>query len=191
MDRLYGDYEYTFEDVDRTKGMDFVQKYLRMKHVIVFKMSHDVLQVTSTPSSLSRALIPRSPHAVQLLRPLESDLVIARSASDAYRQELQVDAVYAERGDGASCSGPRARHGCGAGQVSAAIGRQAQVLQGGVDEHKECERGDGGRLGGEWQGVQGVTAIGRVVRSTHFSFFHDVVFAIVIPDMYGAADLGV
>ncbi|KAF8437935.1 kinase-like domain-containing protein [Boletus edulis BED1] len=44
MDRLYGDYEYTYEDLDRTKGMDFVQKYLRMKHVIVFKMSHDVLQ---------------------------------------------------------------------------------------------------------------------------------------------------
>lgn len=45
MDRLYGEYEYTFDDRDRTKGMDFVQKYLRMKHVIVFKMSHDVLQV--------------------------------------------------------------------------------------------------------------------------------------------------
>lgn len=45
MDRLYGDYQYTFEDTERTKGMDFVQKYLRMKHVIVFKMSHDVLQV--------------------------------------------------------------------------------------------------------------------------------------------------
>lgn len=45
MEKLYGEYEYTFEDVDRTKGMDFVQKYLRMKHVIVFKMSHDVLQV--------------------------------------------------------------------------------------------------------------------------------------------------
>lgn len=45
MDRLYGDYEYTFEDTDRGKGMDFVQKYLRMKHVIVFKMSHEVLQV--------------------------------------------------------------------------------------------------------------------------------------------------
>ena len=44
MDRLYGDYDYTFEDIERTKGMDFVQKYLRMKHVIVFKMSHDVLQ---------------------------------------------------------------------------------------------------------------------------------------------------
>ncbi|KAI0063902.1 Pkinase-domain-containing protein [Artomyces pyxidatus] len=44
MDRLYGDYGYTYEDVDKTKGMDFVQKYLRMKHVIVFKMSHDVLQ---------------------------------------------------------------------------------------------------------------------------------------------------
>ena len=47
MDRLYGDYEYTFEDTARAKGMDFVQKYLRMKHVIVFKMSHDVLQVRS------------------------------------------------------------------------------------------------------------------------------------------------
>ncbi|PCH34951.1 Pkinase-domain-containing protein [Wolfiporia cocos MD-104 SS10] len=44
MDRLYGDYDYTFEDTERTKGMDFVQKYLRMKQVIVFKMSHDVLQ---------------------------------------------------------------------------------------------------------------------------------------------------
>lgn len=45
MDRLYGEHVYTYEDHDRTQGMDFVQKYLRMKHVIVFKMSHDVLQV--------------------------------------------------------------------------------------------------------------------------------------------------
>lgn len=46
MEKLYGEYEYTFQDRDRAKGMDFVQKYLRMKHVIVFKMSHDVLQVS-------------------------------------------------------------------------------------------------------------------------------------------------
>jgi cell cycle serine/threonine-protein kinase CDC5/MSD2 len=45
MGKLYGDYEYTFLDSQRTKGMQFVQKYLRMKHVIVFKLSHDVLQV--------------------------------------------------------------------------------------------------------------------------------------------------
>ena len=45
MGKLYGDYEYTFLDLQRTKGMQFVQKYLRMKHVIVFKLSHDVLQV--------------------------------------------------------------------------------------------------------------------------------------------------
>ncbi|KAF9261697.1 Pkinase-domain-containing protein [Marasmius fiardii PR-910] len=44
MDRLYGQYDYTFEDAQKTKGMCWVQKYLRMKHVIVFKMSHDVLQ---------------------------------------------------------------------------------------------------------------------------------------------------
>jgi hypothetical protein len=45
MGKLYGDYKYTFLDLQRTKGMHFVQKYLRMKHVIVFKLSHDVLQV--------------------------------------------------------------------------------------------------------------------------------------------------
>lgn len=48
MEKLYGDYDYTYQDCDRTKGMDFVQKYLRMKHVIVFKMSHDVLQVRTS-----------------------------------------------------------------------------------------------------------------------------------------------
>lgn len=46
MERLYGEYEYTFSDTDRATGMAWVQKYLRMKHVIVFKLSHDVLQVT-------------------------------------------------------------------------------------------------------------------------------------------------
>ncbi|KDQ07292.1 hypothetical protein BOTBODRAFT_149264 [Botryobasidium botryosum FD-172 SS1] len=44
MDHLYGEHGYTYEDLDRTHGMDFVQKYLRMKHIIVFKMSHDILQ---------------------------------------------------------------------------------------------------------------------------------------------------
>ena len=46
MERLYGDYSYTYEDLARTRGMDFVQKYLRMRHVIVFKLSNDVLQVS-------------------------------------------------------------------------------------------------------------------------------------------------
>lgn len=45
MDRLYGEYDYTFEDTGKTKGMAWVQNYLRMKQVIVFKLSHDVLQV--------------------------------------------------------------------------------------------------------------------------------------------------
>lgn len=47
MDRLYGEYDYTFEDTEKTKGMIWVQNYLRMKQVIVFKLSHDVLQVRS------------------------------------------------------------------------------------------------------------------------------------------------
>ena len=45
MNRLYGDYDYTFEDHQKSTGMDFVQKYLRMKHVVVFMMSSDVIQV--------------------------------------------------------------------------------------------------------------------------------------------------
>ncbi|KAF9043606.1 Pkinase-domain-containing protein [Hymenopellis radicata] len=45
MDRLYGEYDYTWDDVERSRGMDWVQKYLRMKNVIVFKLSHDVLQI--------------------------------------------------------------------------------------------------------------------------------------------------
>ncbi|KAH8101081.1 kinase-like domain-containing protein [Cristinia sonorae] len=44
MNRLYSETEYTFQDVERTRGMIFVQKYLRLKHLILFRLSHDVLQ---------------------------------------------------------------------------------------------------------------------------------------------------
>ncbi|KAJ7638614.1 kinase-like domain-containing protein [Roridomyces roridus] len=44
MDRLYGDYAWTYEDLERKQGMDWVVKYLRMKHVIVFLMSHGAIQ---------------------------------------------------------------------------------------------------------------------------------------------------
>jgi len=58
MNRLYGDYDYTYEDYLKSTGMDFVQKYLRMKHVVVFMMSSDVIQVrriraTGADSSLT------------------------------------------------------------------------------------------------------------------------------------------
>jgi hypothetical protein len=46
MDRLYGEYPFTFEDKERTNGMEFVCKYLRMKHVIVFVLSGGILQVS-------------------------------------------------------------------------------------------------------------------------------------------------
>jgi hypothetical protein len=65
MGKLYGDYEYTFLDSQRTKGMQFVQKYLRMKHVIVFKLSHDVLQVALNLCMLGVVWLTRP--AVQFL----------------------------------------------------------------------------------------------------------------------------
>jgi cell cycle serine/threonine-protein kinase CDC5/MSD2 len=49
MGTSYGDYEYTFLNLQRTKCMHFVQKHFRMKHVIVFKSSHGFLQVRPLP----------------------------------------------------------------------------------------------------------------------------------------------
>lgn len=89
MERLYGEYEYTFVDEGRTRGMEWVQKYLRMKHVIVFKMSHDVLQVRD--SFLSKNATDAS--IVQLLRPLQIDFIIARAAYHTYRQALSENNV--------------------------------------------------------------------------------------------------
>jgi polo-like kinase 1 len=45
MDRLYGDAEYTYVDETLTTGMVFVTRYLRMRHVLLFRLSNDVLQV--------------------------------------------------------------------------------------------------------------------------------------------------
>lgn len=58
--KLFGDYEYTFLDLRRTKCMHFVLKYLRMKHVIVFKLSHDVLQIIMSAQGLAIAHIDKS-----------------------------------------------------------------------------------------------------------------------------------
>ncbi|KAL8292670.1 hypothetical protein RQP46_001282 [Phenoliferia psychrophenolica] len=41
---LLRDVDWTFADVQRTRNMDFLVKYYRMKNAIVFKMSNDVLQ---------------------------------------------------------------------------------------------------------------------------------------------------
>jgi hypothetical protein len=104
MDRLYGEYEYTFEDVGRTKDMEWVQKYLRMKHVIVFKLSHNVLQVRwhlFVVLSLRFWLIEKLFFSsVQFLRSFKAHSLLARPSCYPYRQELQDDAMDTERGHG-------------------------------------------------------------------------------------------
>lgn len=50
-DRLFGEHAFCWDDLERTKGMDHVQKYFRMKHVIVFKLSHDVIQVRANKNN--------------------------------------------------------------------------------------------------------------------------------------------
>lgn len=44
LNKLLGDYPYNWVDSERTKGMVFVEKYLRMKHVILFRLSNGLLQ---------------------------------------------------------------------------------------------------------------------------------------------------
>lgn len=99
MDRLYGDYGFCYTDTERTKGMNFVQKYLRMKHVIVFKLSHDTLQVSLSSSSLTQYLSSLLV-TVQLLRPLEDHPLIAGATRHAPRQGLHPDALHAQPGHG-------------------------------------------------------------------------------------------
>jgi len=93
MDRLYGEYDYTFEDVSREKGMEWVQKYLRMKNVIVFKLSHDVLQVrffVSITISILLTLLHflRLRCVVQLLRPLQAHPLVTWTTRHPHRQAL-------------------------------------------------------------------------------------------------------
>lgn len=45
LDRLLGDADHQWEDIERTSDLVFVHKYLRMTNVLLFKLSHDVLQV--------------------------------------------------------------------------------------------------------------------------------------------------
>jgi hypothetical protein len=172
MDRLYGDYEYTFEDTEKPKGMDFVQKYLRMKHVIVFKMSHDVLQVRLFLHLLRATLIQKCTYfVVQFLRPFKNYTLVPWTTSYPHRQELQDDAMDAQRnyGSGSESSRRRSRPG----QVQPEIGRQAKVLQGGSGFYPKCEcqpgirrwqyqyqLGSGGNASGcQFEAVETVVAI--------------------------------
>lgn len=46
LDRLVGSHQYTYVDKERTRGMVYIEKYLRMKHVILFRLSNGLLQVS-------------------------------------------------------------------------------------------------------------------------------------------------
>ncbi|THV04761.1 Pkinase-domain-containing protein [Dendrothele bispora CBS 962.96] len=44
MGRLYGNFDYCFENKEKTEGMTCIQMYYRLKKVFVFRLSHDVVQ---------------------------------------------------------------------------------------------------------------------------------------------------
>lgn len=46
LERLLGQHDWRYTDLELTKGMVYITKYLRMKHVILFRLSNDILQVS-------------------------------------------------------------------------------------------------------------------------------------------------
>jgi polo-like kinase 1 len=44
LSRLCGTYDYTWEDVERKRDLVYVEKYLRTKNVILFRLSNGILQ---------------------------------------------------------------------------------------------------------------------------------------------------
>ena len=78
--------------------MHFVQKYLRMKHVIVFKLSHELLQVRARLSYYTMQLTPAT--TVQLLLSLEDHSLGAGPLYRIHRQELRAHALDAKPSDG-------------------------------------------------------------------------------------------
>lgn len=116
MNRLYGDAEYTYVDEPLTTGMVFVTKYLRMKHVLLFRLSNDVLQVCPFLSLLSINLsitfilsffamdnVLIDP--VQLLRSHQIDPLRRRTSSLFHRQIPRPP--YMESGSAPRTNGPR------------------------------------------------------------------------------------
>lgn len=63
LERLMGKHDYVYSDTGLKHGMVFITRYLRMKHVILFRLSNDVLQVGPIPPfpPSSRFLLLSSP----------------------------------------------------------------------------------------------------------------------------------
>jgi hypothetical protein len=80
LEKLLGHHEYHYTDLELKEGMVYITKYLRMKHVILFRLSNDILQV-----SLNEMIIPRMLKSVQLLRPYQADLVPGRTCNHYHR----------------------------------------------------------------------------------------------------------
>ncbi|WVR03341.1 hypothetical protein IAU60_000332 [Kwoniella sp. DSM 27419] len=87
LDKLFGEQPYTYSDVSLTTGMVFIVKYLRMKHVILFRLSNDVLQFNfydhtklilsqdgMVVSVIDRHSVLRTWSLESLLRPLDEDM---------------------------------------------------------------------------------------------------------------------
>jgi polo-like kinase 1 len=70
LDRLVGNHQYTYVDEDKTRGMVYIEKYLRMKHVILFRLSNGLLQVSLAVVGNGKLLLTPP---VQLLRPHKAD----------------------------------------------------------------------------------------------------------------------
>ncbi|WRT63607.1 uncharacterized protein IL334_000530 [Kwoniella shivajii] len=106
LDKLFGEQPYTYDDRHLKTGMVFIVKYLRMKHVILFRLSNDVLQFNFydhtklilsqdglVVSVIDRHSVLRTWSLESLLRPVDEDM----SAKDKKRLEGVVHKVQYAR----------------------------------------------------------------------------------------------
>lgn len=132
-ERLYNEKPYCFLDHGRVKGMDFVQRYLRMKHVIVFKLSHDVLQVSlfflekeeGDRQITNIAMLP-----VQFLRPHQACSFFERARGDVHQQGVPPPDLVNRA---APSPGPGGRRPQDVGERD----QEVEVYQGAAEHHQD------------------------------------------------------
>ncbi|KAI0753987.1 hypothetical protein C8Q80DRAFT_1116851 [Daedaleopsis nitida] len=82
--------KFPFKDVGRTQCLDFAQRYLRMERMVVFKLSHDVLQRNSHWDPSKLVLSSHSLHVTHIDKnyKLTRD-TLSEATADALRLPVQ------------------------------------------------------------------------------------------------------
>ncbi|KAH7098852.1 Pkinase-domain-containing protein [Auriculariales sp. MPI-PUGE-AT-0066] len=97
MGKLYGEYDYTYVDSERTTGMVFVQRYFRTKHGMLFLFSHETIQFNFNDHT--KMIISQNGHAIAQidreyrLTHFTLSEIMARSLDPAYADDKELNRI--------------------------------------------------------------------------------------------------